>query len=160
MIFNLAALGDIVTGFTPSTKVEDYYSDRGYPFITPAEIKGTRFCKPTGRHVSEKTYKEFSKRFVSKHSVLVDCIGSDMGNACLTQNACLTNQQINAITNIKSSRVLPMFLYYKLSTMKAYFHSIGMNGSTMPIISKSLFGQIQIEVPALFFQQHIVDTKC
>ena len=160
MKYKLSELGIVVTGFTPSTKCPDYYCDDGYPFVTPAEIKHTRYCKKTARFLSKKTYSDFNKRFISPNSVLVDCIGSDMGNACLTKETCLTNQQINAITNIKSSIVLPEYLYYCLSIMKNYFHSIGMNGSTMPIISKSLFEEVEIDIPALSFQGHIVDTTC
>lgn len=157
MIYKLSGVGRIITGCTPSTKKEDYYSNYGYPFITPAEVKNTRFCRTPARCVSEKAYYDYSKRFINARSVLVDCIGSDMGNACLSTEICLTNQQINTITDIRSEIILPEFLYYQLSTMKEYFHSIGMNGSTMPIISKSLFENIEIDIPDIDFQHHIVD---
>lgn len=158
MIFKLSDIGKAITGVTPSTKNEAYYSNCGYPFITPAEVKNTRYCKTPTRFVSEKAYSDYSKRFIGERSVLVDCIGSDMGNACLTKEICLTNQQINAITDINSGLVIPEFLYYRLSIMKEYFHSIGMNGSTMPIISKSLFENIEIDIPDIDFQRHIVDS--
>lgn len=158
MTFKLSDIGKIITGVTPSTKNEDYYTNRGYPFITPAEVKNTRYSKTSTRYVSEKAYNDYSKRFISERSVIVDCIGSDMGNACLTNEICLTNQQINAITNINPDIVIPEFLYYRLSVMKEFFHSIGMNGSTMPIISKSLFENIEIDIPDIDCQRHIVDN--
>ena len=41
--------------------------------------------------------------------------------------------------------------------MKKYFHQIGGNGSTMPIINKTQFENIEIKVPELIYQNKIVN---
>lgn len=47
------------------------------------------------------------------------------------------------------------YTYYLLSTMKKYFHQIGTNGSTMPIINKSMFEEIELEFPDKSIQDKV-----
>ena len=149
---------EVVTGTTPSTKNDNYYSANEYMFITPEDLKNNRYIKSTKRYISEYAHKDYHKRFIPKDSIVIDCIGSDMGNVAITFYEALTNQQINAITNINLQIVKPLYLYYLLSTYKKYLHTIGSNGSTMPIISKTLFENIDINIKHnLVEQQHIVD---
>ena len=39
--------------------------------------------------------------------------------------------------------------------MKKYFHQIGTNGSTMPIINKTMFEEIEVEIPNKVIQDKI-----
>lgn len=150
----------VITGTTPSTKNEEYYSSNDFMFITPEDLKLNRYIKSSKRYISNYAYNDYKNRFISENSIVIDCIGSDMGNVGITYKQSLTNQQINAITEIKENVVNPLYLYYLLSTYKNYFHSIGSNGSTMPIISKSLFENIDINIKHnLIEQQHIVDIR-
>ena len=148
----------VVTGTTPSTKNNKYYSSDDYMFISPEDLKNNRYIQHSKRYISYYAYDDYKSRFIPENSIVIDCIGSDMGNVAITSKTSLTNQQINAITNINTNIVKPLYLYYLLSTYKNFFHSIGSNGSTMPIISKSLFENINVDIKHnLTEQQHIVD---
>lgn len=148
----------VVTGTTPSTKNNKYYSSDDYMFISPEDLKNNRYIQHSKRYISYYAYDDYKSRFIPENSIVIDCIGSDMGNVAITSKTSLTNQQINAITNINTNIVKPLYLYYLLSTYKNFFHSIGSNGSTMPIISKSLFENINVDIKHnLIEQQHIVD---
>ena len=158
MKYKIKDFGKIITGTTPSTKNKDYYNESKYMFIGPTDLKGVRLIVSSEKHISECAMSDFSNRELNKNDIVVDCIGSDMGDVAVITKKCMSNQQINAITNINNNIVLPLYLYYLLSTKKSFFHLIGSNGSTMPIISKSLFENIEFDIHELPIQQHIVDT--
>ena len=126
-------------------------------FICPPDIKNIRYINKSNKYISSVAFNDFKSIQLSPNTIVIDCIGADLGNVSLTIQDCITNQQINAITEINTNVVYPLYLYYYFSTMKEYFHLIGQNGSTMPIINKSLFENIQITIHDLIEQQHIVN---
>lgn len=156
MKYKLKDIGKVVTGCTPKTKNEEYYSNKDYLFIGPTDIKSCKYVRKTEKYISNIAYREYSSRFINKNSVMVDCIGSDMGNVALSISEVLTNQQINSITEIDENKFNVEYIFYVLSTMKKYFHQIGTNGSTMPIINKTMFEEIEIEIPEKNIQNKIV----
>ena len=148
----LGEIGDIVTGKTPSTKEKDNFGAE-YLFLTPKDMKGEKNIYLTERNVSKIGVLKLLKQIIKPDSVCVSCIGSDMGKVCIVKKKCITNQQINSITNIKNSFDY-RYIYYKLSKMKEFFHNMA-GGTTMPIINKTLFSEIIIEVPPLETQEKI-----
>lgn len=157
MKYKIKDIGKTITGTTPSTKNKNYYCSKDVMFVSPTDIKNQRYIKQTDKHVSFIAFADFQTRHLHKNDIIIDCIGSDMGDVGIISQDCMTNQQINAITQIDKNKVLPLYLYYLLSTKKGYFHLIGSNGSTMPIISKSLFDELEFSVHNIDLQQHIVD---
>lgn len=101
----------VITGCTPSTKNQEYWNSNDYMFITSTDLKNARFVYTSKRYVSKMAFNNFKSRFIPKDSIIIDCIGSDMGDVALTSNISLTNQSINAITHI-SKEFLPLYLYY------------------------------------------------
>lgn len=156
MIYKLKEIGRIVTGCTPKTKNEEYYNSKDYLFIGPTDIKCCKYVRNSEKYISNIAYGDYATRFIDKNSIMVDCIGSDMGNVALSTNKVLTNQQINSITDINEEKFNIEYIYYVLSTMKKYFHQVGTNGSTMPIINKSMFEEIELDIPDKYIQDKIV----
>ncbi|MBE2941258.1 restriction endonuclease subunit S [Anoxybacillus flavithermus] len=150
----LDEIGKIVTGKTPPTKNSENFGDR-YPFVTPKDMNDDKFIKKTERYLSEAGLSLLSNQVLNGISICVSCIGSDMGKVVMVDGVCVTNQQINSITNIKEDYD-PHFIYYSLKTMKEYFHKIA-GGSTMPIVNKSKFSEIKIRVPELKEQKAIAN---
>ena len=153
----LCEIGKIITGCTPLTKKEEYYSNNDFMFVGPSDIKSVMYVDSTEKHISTVAFNEYKNKFINENSIVVDCIGSDMGNVAIIKNKCLTNQQINAITNINCNDYNIKYIYYVLSTMKQYFHLIGTNGSTMPILNKTMFENVEIEVPEKEIQDKIAN---
>lgn len=151
----LGEIGKIITGCTPSTKKSEYYADNKYMFVGPSDIKKVMYVVSSEKNISEKAFEDYKNRFIEENSIVVDCIGSDMGNVAIVKSKCLTNQQINAITNIDEECYNIKYIYYVLSTMKKYFHLIGTNGSTMPILNKTMFENIEVEIPKIEIQNKI-----
>lgn len=154
-IVKLNEIGKIITGCTPLTKKQEYYNSDDYMFIGPSDIKNEMYVTSSAKKVSKKAFEDYKSRFIKANSIVVDCIGSDMGNVAIVKSLCLTNQQLNAITDVDKSKFNIQYIYYILSTMKEYFHLIGTNGSTMPILNKTIFENIEIKVPNIEVQNKI-----
>ena len=141
----LAEIGTVVTGKTPSTSRRDYYGG-DVPFITPTELHAGRTVGSSAKTLSEAGLQSIKGSILEGTSVLVGCIGWDIGNVAMTNDRCASNQQINAVTSI-ISEVNPSYLYYWLSTKKDYLFSIASVTRT-PILSKSTFEQVKVPVPS------------
>ena len=146
-------IGKTITGKTPSTKILDFFGGN-IPFVTPEDLTQGFILNNFKRFISENGYKSIKNNTLDGISVLVGCIGSDMGNVAITTGKCATNQQINAITNF-SNDVNPFYVYYYLSNQKKYLRQIaGM--TTTPILPKSIFDEIDIPIFEKSIQDKIV----
>jgi len=151
----ISELGKIITGKTPETKVEKYYNKKTLPFITPTDYSNaSRFIEST-RFLSEDAKKDFASILIPKDSIMVTCIGSDMGKVAISARECITNQQINSI--IPNQNIVDSdYLYYFFLRNTALLKRLGEgSGSTMPIINKTSFGNIEISLPPLSEQKRI-----
>lgn len=146
-------VGKVVTGKTPKTAIiENYGTD--YMFISPRELHQGYIIKDSEKGLSKKGFNSIKNNTISGVSVLVGCIGWDMGNVALCIDTCATNQQINSITNFKDG-YNPYYVYYWLSTKKEYLSQIATVTRT-PILNKSTFEEILVPIPKLCVQNDIV----
>ncbi len=153
----LKDIGKIVTGKTPSTKQLENFSelDDKYLFVTPRDMKDNcKYIESTERYLTSFVEDKFKSQIIKKDSVCISCIGSDMGKVYMINRPGITNQQINSITAIKDI-CNPHYLYYYFSDKKEYLKGIA-GGSTMPILNKSTFENIEIDLPARNIQDKIV----
>lgn len=134
-------IGNVVTGKTPQTAHAEFYGG-DYMFITPTELHGGYKISSSEKTLTEAGLESIKTNSIDGISVLVGCIGWDMGNVAMCFEKCATNQQINSITQI-SEDYSPYFLYYWLSTKKEYLFSISSVTRT-PILSKGVFEEIEI----------------
>lgn len=153
--YRLEELGNIVTGKTPPSKVQDAFSVSGVQFVTPRDMDGRRWIDRTERYLSESGVTAVKKSLVPSNSVAVSCIGSDMGKAVLLSCESVTNQQINTIV-VDTENFNPVFIYYVLSTQQDALKSIA-GGSATPILNKGHFGKFEIELPTKDEQDRLVE---
>jgi len=134
-------IGTVVTGKTPQTSHPEYYGGK-YMFVTPTELHGGYRVSHSEKTITEEGLNSIKSNSINGTSVLVGCIGWDMGNVAMCFDKCASNQQINSITNI-SEDYNPFYLYYWLCTKKEYLFSIASVTRT-PILSKGVFEDIEI----------------
>ena len=153
----LDQLGRIVTGKTPPSKIQGSFGG-DIPFVTPTDLDGRRVIVSTGRSLTRRGIEAVYNSRIPARSIMVSCIGSDMGKTAIAARECVTNQQINSI--VVDSRDEPLFVYYNLSNRKAEIRASA-GGSAQPILNKSGFGQFDILLPPLPEQRaiaHILGT--
>src|SRR5699024_3678912 len=93
----LGDLGRIVTGRTPKsndTRAWGYDVD----FVTPSDIRdGMKEVTAPKRQLSQAGSEALARSLIPAGSILVTCIGADMGKTVINANDCVTNQQINSV---------------------------------------------------------------
>ena len=135
----LGALGEIVTGKTPSTKEADLWGGE-ILFITPTDIsEDDKYQYTTARTVIETK----STKILPLSSVVYTCIAS-IGKMALTVHPSITNQQINAV--VPNQKSLGEFIYYALLNLTPWIKTLPAT-NTLPIINKTDFSKIVIFLP-------------
>jgi len=147
----LSELGKVITGDTPKTDdPENYNGD--IPFVTPADLtnQGVKYINETTVKVTEKGIK--NGKLLPKNSVLVCCIGS-LGKMGIADADLITNQQINSII-FNEEKIFPKYGYYACSLLKPELEKIAPS-TTVKIVKKSLFEEMEIPVPPMTVQKNI-----
>ncbi|MBZ0180113.1 MAG: restriction endonuclease subunit S [Melioribacteraceae bacterium] len=147
-------IGEVITGKTPSKNNPEEWGTE-MPFITPSDYKSYRkFANSSERKLSRAGIDRFSNKVLPQNSVLVTCIGSDMGKVVINKIPVVTNQQINSIipnTDIITSD----FLYYQLVNIYDTLRVYGGDGTAVPIVNKSDFEGIELSLPLIPEQKAI-----
>lgn len=145
----LSALGIIQTGSTPLTSEDKNWSG-DIPFVTPAELDASLPIMSSPRTLS--TAGASQCRLLQKDAVLVCCIGS-LGKIGIAGRAVVTNQQINSI-EFDQTKIYPKFGYYACKMLKPKLQLMA-PATTIAIVNKSKFGQLEIPVPPISEQLRI-----
>lgn len=153
----LKDIGRIITGKTPPTTAEDSWGDH-INFATPSDIRtDTTRLSTTRRRLSAAGAERLRSSLVPSGSILVTCIGADMGKAVESIGDCIPNQQINAIINDGSFS--SRYLVHVLSNIRTSLQrKASQGGGTMPLINKSDFSLIELRLPPLKEQCRIADS--
>lgn len=143
-----------MTGKTPATDNLNFW-DGEILFISPTDLHVNMWVKDTQRKITERGLNSIRANAISGLSILVGCIGWDMENVAIVNGVCATNQQINSITEIKTELVNPYYVYYWLKNKKDYLFKIS-NVTRTPILKKSLFEEVEINLPDKQYQDRVV----
>jgi type I restriction enzyme S subunit len=154
--YKLGDLGTVVTGKTPSKNNPEDWGDE-MPFVTPSDYKNYgKFAKRAERNLSKIGIERLKNKILPIKSILVTCIGSDMGKVAINSRQVITNQQINSI--IPNSKTDSDFLYYRLVSMYETLRIYGGDGTAVPIVNKGDFENIETELPPLPEQTAIANV--
>lgn len=139
----LGDLGEIVTGKTPSTKVDMYWGG-DIPFITPKDIQESKHIFETERYLSSDGMLSVKGSILPKDAICVSCIGN-IGYVSMTTKQSISNQQINSI--IANDENDADFIYYLMKSLWSYFKNYEGQSTTLSILNKSQFSKINVCVP-------------
>lgn len=150
----LRDIGRIVTGTTPPTSVPGVFGG-AIPFVTPSDMDGRKIITSTERTLSERGFAYVQRQLIPENAVMVSCIGTHMGKVAMAGAPCVTNQQINSI--ICGPEVDPHYLYYALLTRRGWLQTLSRGGSAIPILNKTQFAQVTIDLPPYPWQRAVVE---
>lgn len=152
----LGETGIVITGKTPSKENPEDWGN-SLDFITPTDFGSeSKYLSNVERKLSEEGKKRFQRMIIPSGSVVVTCIGSDMGKVVINKNDCLTNQQINSI--IVNPDFDRDFIFYSLKYAYPILRVHADGGSTMPILNKSTFEALSLPFPPFSEQRAIADV--
>ena len=137
--------GEVITGKTPSSENPEDFGGK-MPFVTPGDFANYRkFAISAERYLSIVGINRLKGKVLAKGSVIVTCIGSDMGKVAIASEECITNQQMNSI--IVKHGEYSDYLYYVLSSMTKELKAMALGSSTMPLLNKGDFEKIAVVFP-------------
>lgn len=149
-----ARLGDVfttVTGGTPSKAKADLFGTF-MPLVKPPELVGGPLDSAEDG-LSESGVR--SARILPVESVLVSCIGN-LGKVGVNTVPVAFNQQINAVLPNRTAAI-PKFMFYQVQSpaFKSQLEESA-TGTTVRIVNKSKFNEIEIVLAPIFEQRRIV----
>ena len=151
----LGDIGTIITGNTPTTSDKRNYNSNDICFVKPSDIAeiDLTVLSHTEYHISE--YAQAKARILPPESILVTCIGT-IGKVAINSIECAFNQQINAIIPDKG-KCNTKYLAYAIQYKRPQLQSIA-NAPVVPILNKSQFSDLEINIPRLDEQRKIAET--
>ena len=149
----------ITKGTTPST-YGYLFKNSGIKFIRSENITDSRIISKVSLYISKEANEKLKRSILLKDDVLMSIAGAYLGKLALITEMDLpanTNQAV-AIIRTDKSKLNPLYLYYYLSSykMQCYINNVNAQ-SAQPNINLQQIGDININVPSLNYQQHIVD---
>ena len=147
----IGGLGRVVTGKTPPSSQPELFGEL-YPFLTPTDIDGVARYVETTRFLSIEGCDYQHRLMLPARAVCVVCIGS-IGKVCMTNRPSFTNQQVNSVI-VNENEHDPFFVYHLLATFRDELKA-NAGGAATPIINKTAFSEIEVNVPSLSVQQRI-----
>lgn len=147
---SIGEMGEVITGNTPSTAINDYYENGIFPWITPTDINN-KYIDNSERKLTMDGLEKARK--LPAGTLLVTCIASIGKNTILKKEGSC-NQQINAL--IVNDKFDVEFLYYIIENNKEYFLKIAGVTAT-PIINMKTFSNMKFLVPEYSEQKAIAN---
>ncbi len=145
-------VGEIITGNTPKTKNKEYYGDK-YFFYKPGDLDNGYYVKSSKSRLSETGISV--ARFAPANSILVTCVGT-IGKAGYLRKGGAFNQQVNAIIPFKGVNSKFVYFYCISPVFKGLLLKRA-SSTTLPIINKTKFLQLQIYLAPPDEQKRIVE---
>lgn len=132
---------NIVTGKTPSTKIEDNFNG-DIPFICIGDVRGNMHITNTELTLSEKGANTQINKYIPEGAICVTCIASPGLVAFATRDS-QTNQQLNTVVCDKFEN--RYFLYFYL--LDYFKFAKAKTGNTFANMNKGDFSSIKVIKP-------------
>ena len=152
----LSELGEIISGSTPKTGINEYWNG-DICWITPAELTSmSGIVTDSVKKITEAGKNSCSLRLMPAGTVILSSRAPIGKVALLGKEMCCNQGFKNIICNEK---VMPEYLYYLLAYNTSFLNSLG-RGATFKEISKKIVEEIKIPLPTISQQnQFIAFTK-
>ena len=152
MKYKLGDICEIVSGSTPKTSVEEYW-DGDIKWITPAELTDDSYIiDDSARKLTELGVKKTGLTPFPAGTVILSS-RAPIGKVAIAGCEMYCNQGFKNL--ICSDKINNKYLYWFLKGNTAFLNSLG-RGATFKEISKSIVGNIEINVPDAADQEKAV----
>lgn len=145
---SLTELFDIVTGSTPSTKDERFWSDGNVVWVTPADlsqINSSIFINNSERKIAEVALNKSNLTILPIDSIILST-RAPVGYVAINKKELCFNQGCKGLVTKERDYVDPLFYYYYFSYIRNYLESIS-SGSTFKELSKDSLKNLSLPFP-------------
>ena len=151
----LSKIIEIISGGTPKTDIKEYWNG-SIPWISIKDFVNTnRYIEYTEKYITELGLQKSSTNLLKPNDIIISARGT-VGKTALLKREMAFNQSCYALRS-KTKELNQLFLYYWLiSNINKILAST--HGAVFDTITKDDFDRIDINVPTLSTQQHIVDS--
>ena len=156
MNYKIKEISEIINGSTPSTSNDKYWNG-SIVWLTPKDLTNfsSRYIYSGHATLTNSGYNSCSTKIVPEGTILLSS-RAPIGYLAIAGTELCTNQGFKSIV-CNSNIVNNMYLFYWLSTKIEYLQSIS-SGATFKELSKDTLENVEIDLPNLNIQQHIVNT--
>ena len=161
MQFKLRDICKLITkGSTPSTLGFDFVSS-GINFVKSEQLINTRsIYRKNNYFISDEANIALKRSILKENDILISIAGAYLGKLAIVDKTILpanTNQAVGIIR--LNEDINPLFVFYLLSTDKMKHEISAFNSqSAQPNINLTQLGEINISLPDIATQNHIVNT--
>ena len=139
----VGSVGRVVTGKTPSTKIQQYWAG-DIPFVTIPDMHGQLLMTKTARTLSTAGANSQQNQYVSQGSTMISCIATP-GLVSYATIECQTNQQINSVIPLQEG-YKAWFFWNMRAMIPVLIRSSGI-GTVFANLNKSDFSNIKMIYP-------------
>ncbi len=157
-VARLREMFNIVTGTTPSTKVEDYWNGGTIEWLTPKDLSyvdHSLILPRSERKITEKALKDNTLHLLPEKSILIST-RAPVGYVAINDTEITFNQGCKGLVPLKREKSSPYFYAYYLESKTELLNSIS-GGSTFKELSKEGLENVKVPLPALLEQQKIAE---
>lgn len=143
----------IVNGGTPKSNIKNYWGGE-IQWLTPKDMGKltTRYVKKTERKITIDGLNNSSAKLIPSHSVILST-RAPIGHVFINEVEMSFNQGCKGL--ITKEGITTEYLYYFLYSSKQLLNDLG-TGTTFKEISGKTLANVNIPLPSLSEQQHIV----
>ncbi|MHB8276826.1 MAG: N-6 DNA methylase [Candidatus Humimicrobiaceae bacterium] len=153
--FPTITLGDLcetASGGTPNSSIGEYYNNGSIKWLKSGEVSNG-FIYACETKITEEGLRNSSAKIFPINTVVVAMYGATAGQVGILKTECATNQAVCGI--YPNNKLIPEYLYYYLKTKTPYLISLS-TGGAQPNISQKIIRGLQVPLPPLDVQMHIV----
>lgn len=147
----------VFSGGTPSTQNKNFWNGT-IPWLSSGETRNN-FITKTEKHITELGVKKSSTKLSIPGDILIASAGQGFTRGQVSYNKINTyiNQSIIAI-RINKTIANPLYVFYNLSNRYLELRNISDSNSIRGSITTDLIKNLEIILPDIITQDHIVDT--
>ncbi|WP_245868089.1 restriction endonuclease subunit S [Labilibaculum filiforme] len=141
----ISDVADVIGGGTPSTKVDEYFSEKGIPWLSPKDLSGYewKYISRGAKDISPLGLSKSSAKLMPKRSVLFSS-RAPIGYVAIAENEVSTNQGFKSL--VPNQNINSEYLYCFLKSKVEDIEAIA-TGSTFKEVSGAAFKNFPILIP-------------
>lgn len=155
----LVKLKDIVSLIVDNRgKNPPYYTSSGIPVIDNYLIANNYYpnLKNVNRYIDDNLLNDFIRIRPMQDDILITLVGNGLGNCCLCPKGAVIIQNTIGL-RLNNNIALQKYIYYQLTTKTEVIKQLN-RGASQPSAKVSDLLDIEITLPPINNQRHIVDT--